>query len=89
MSEGPGRGAGKSIMGGGGGGRYSYIHVHRLYKQLLSTEMNDAEHEFVNICPQLSTFRRPWWKSTINNCIIVIRTVQSQQLSRVIGNMFM
>ena len=29
MSEGPDRGAGKSIIGGGGGGggRYSYIHV--------------------------------------------------------------
>jgi hypothetical protein len=45
--------------GGGGGGEYSYIRVHRPLKQSISKEINNAEHEDMNIrLPQLSSWRR-------------------------------
>jgi hypothetical protein len=34
-----------------GGGEYSYIRVHRFKKQMISKEINDAEHEYMNIAP--------------------------------------
>jgi hypothetical protein len=42
-------GAASSIIGGGRGGEYSYICVHRPSKQSISKEVNNAEHEDMNI----------------------------------------
>ena len=51
------RGAGKSIIGVGS---YSYIHVlHHLFP-LKAIVFTVCEHEYMNICPQLLTFRHPW-----------------------------
>ncbi len=32
-----------------GGGAYSYIRVHRPYKQSISKEINNAKHEYMNM----------------------------------------
>ena len=50
----------RKIDNWGGGGQYSYIRVHRPLKQLISKEVNNAEHEYMNIGPppQLSIFLR-------------------------------
>ena len=42
-------GVANSIIGGGG--TYSYIRVHRPWKQSISNEINCAEHEYMNMCP--------------------------------------
>ena len=48
----PSSGVASSIIGGGG---YSYIRVHRSEKQSISKEINNAEHEYMNMpLPQLS-----------------------------------
>ena len=40
-------GGGRSLSGGRA---HSYIHVHRLQKQLISKEINNAEHKYMNMC---------------------------------------
>ena len=53
----PSSGVASSIIGGGGG--YSYIRVHRSEKQSISKEINNAEHEYMNMpLPQLSSLLR-------------------------------
>jgi hypothetical protein len=55
----PSSGVASSIIGGWGGGAYSYIRVHRSEKQSISKEINNAEHEYMNMpLPQLSSLLR-------------------------------
>ena len=51
----------KSIIGRGGADIHIFMFTDCKNNRFQIKEINDAEHEYMNICPpQLSTFRRPW-----------------------------
>ena len=53
------RDCGRSIIVGRGAYSFSCIRVHILSKQWTSKEMNNTEHEYMNMGPQLPIFHGP------------------------------